>query len=91
MAGAAQGLENCQRFLAENSPDAAARAGQTILRYFRMLETAPAMGWALPEQPELREPIIGFGESVYVALYRYDPDGDAVYLLAFRHQKEAGY
>ncbi len=49
------------------------------------------MGRPLPEHPELRELIIGFGESGYGALYRYEPDADAVYVLAFRHQKEAGY
>jgi len=42
-AEAARGLEKCRRFLAENSPDAVARAGQTILLHFRMLEAAPAM------------------------------------------------
>ncbi len=90
-AGAARGFEECRRFLAEKSPDAASRAGQTISRRFRRLEAAPAAGRPLPEQPELRELIIGFGESGYVALYRYEPDADAVYVLAFRHQKEAGY
>ena len=57
----------------------------------RRLETAPGIGRPLPEQPELRELVIGFGESGYVALYRYVPHADAVYVLAFRHQREAGY
>lgn len=41
--------------------------------------------------PELRELVIAFGDSGYVALYRHEPAVDAVYILAFRHQKEAGY
>jgi hypothetical protein len=41
--------------------------------------------------PELRELVIAFGDSGYVALYRHEPTADAVYVLAFRHQKEAGY
>ena len=41
--------------------------------------------------PELRELLIDFGDSGYAALYRYDPTKDAVYVLAFRHQKEAGH
>jgi hypothetical protein len=49
------------------------------------------VGRPLSEPPELRELIIGFGESGYVALYRYEPDAEAVCVLAFRHQKEAGY
>lgn len=41
--------------------------------------------------PELRELVTGFGSSGHVALYRFDPAADAVYVSAFRHQKEAGY
>lgn len=90
-AGAARGLERCRRFLADRSPEAARRAGQAIQRQFRSLEEAPEIGRPLPHDPELRELIIGFGDSGYVALYRYTPDEGAVYVLAVRHQKEAGY
>ncbi|MGP4132183.1 hypothetical protein OJE16_21590 [Pantoea tagorei] len=34
---------------------------------------------------------MGFGDSGYVALYRYEQHEDRIYILAFRHQKEAGY
>jgi plasmid stabilization system protein ParE len=77
--------------LASKNPQASKRAGQTIERHLSLLETTPEMGRPFPELPELRELIIGFGDSGYVALYRHDPAGDAVYVLAFRHQKEAGY
>lgn len=87
--GAAEGLE---RFLAAKAPEAAARrAGQAIERQFLLLETAPDIGRPYPEMPELRERVIVFGDSGYVALYRHEPAVDAVYVLAFRHQKEAGY
>ena len=79
-------MESCRRFLAEKSPEAARRAGQAISRQFRLLQDAPAIGRPLPEEPELRELVIGFGDSGYVALYRYEPDEGAVYTLAFRHQ-----
>jgi len=88
---AAQGLERCRRFLADKAPEAAQRAGQAIERQFLLLETAPDIGRPLPEMPELRELVIAFGDSGYVALYRHEPADDAVYVLAFRHQKEAGY
>jgi ParE toxin of type II toxin-antitoxin system, parDE len=39
----------------------------------------------------MRELVIPFGESGYVALYRHDAEADLVYILAFRHQREAGY
>ena len=89
--GAADGLERCRRFLAVKTPDAARRAGQAIERQFLLLETAPDIGRPFPEMPELRELVIAFGDSGYVALYRHEPADDAVYALAFRHQKEAGY
>ncbi|MFI4879165.1 MAG: type II toxin-antitoxin system RelE/ParE family toxin [Steroidobacterales bacterium] len=89
--GAGQGLEHCRRFLAAKNPQAARRAGQTIERHFALLETSPDIGRPFPELPQLRELIIAFGDSGYVALYRHDLADDAVYVLAFRHQKEAGY
>lgn len=89
--GAVQGLERCRRFLADKNPQAARRAGQAIERQFLLLETAPGTGRPFPDLSEMRELVIGFGDSGYVALYRYDQAADAVYVLAFRHQKEAGY
>ncbi|MCC4115802.1 type II toxin-antitoxin system RelE/ParE family toxin [Aromatoleum toluclasticum] len=89
--GAAQGLERCRRFLAAKDPEAARRAGRAILQQFLLLETAPDIGRPFPDIPELRELVIAFGDSGYVALYRHEPSDRAVYVLAFRHQKEAGY
>jgi plasmid stabilization system protein ParE len=89
--GAAQGLERCRRFLAEKNPQAAKRAGQAIERQFAILETEPGVGRPLDDLPEFRELIIPFGDTGYVALYRYEVNAGFVYVLAFRHQKEAGY
>lgn len=89
--GAAQGLEHCRQFLATKNPLAVKRAGQIIERQFALLETTPDIGRPLPELPELRELIINFGDSGYVVLYRHEPADDTIYVLAFRHQKEAGY
>jgi plasmid stabilization system protein ParE len=88
--GTAQGLERYRQFLADKAPEAVRRAGQAIERQFLMLAT-PAMGRPFPDLPELREQLIPFGDSGCVALYRHVPADDAVYVLAFRHQKEAGY
>lgn len=93
--GAAEGLERCRRFLNEKNPRASANAARTIARHLRILEKEPAVGRPDPvdpeTDPETRELIIPFGDSGYVALYRLDPRRDAVVVLAFRHQKEAGY
>jgi plasmid stabilization system protein ParE len=72
-------------------PEAARRAAQSIEEHVRLLEATPEMGRPLPDMPELRELVIMFGDSGYIALYRHVPVEDAVYVLAFRHQREAGY
>jgi len=58
---------------------------------FKLLVTEPGIGRPLDDLPELRELIIPFWDSGYVALYHFDAEANAVYILAFRHQKEAGY
>ena len=90
-AGAAKGFERCRRFLATKAPPASRRAADVIARKLLLLETVPLLGRPVQEQPELREIVIEFGDSGYVLLYRHEEADDAVYLLAFRHQKEAGY
>ncbi len=89
--GAVQGLERCRLFLAEKNPLAAARAARAIAQHFELLETEPEIGRPWEELPQLREILIPFGDSGFVALYRYEPDDNALYVLAFRHQNEAGY
>lgn len=89
--GAVRGLERCRLFLSEVNPEAARRAAHTIAVHLARLETAPEIGRPYRDVPELRELVIAFGRSGYVALYRHEPAEDAVYVLAFRHQREAGY
>lgn len=84
-------MERCRLFLTSKNSQAARKAGQTIAKYFAILETNAEIGKPLEEEPDLRELVIPFGDSGYVALYRYEPKADTVYLLAFRHQKEAGF
>ena len=89
--GAVAGLERCRQFLDTKAPGAARRAANAIAQQLQMLEQVPHMGRPLPDLPEVRELIIPFGDTGYIALYRYEPADDAVYVLAFRHQKEAGF
>ncbi|MDZ4114501.1 MAG: type II toxin-antitoxin system RelE/ParE family toxin [Pseudomonas sp.] len=84
-------MERCRRFLTGKAPEAAKRAGHVIDRQLLLLEKTPDMGRPLPELIDLRELVIAFGDSGYVALYRHEAADDTVYVLAFRHQKEAGY
>lgn len=88
---AGRGMERCRRFLAAKAPEATIRATQAIEQCLLLLESTPDIGRPVPEQTGLRELVIPFGDSGYVTLYRHMPDDDAVYVLAFRHQKEAGH
>lgn len=81
----------CRRFLSSKAPEAARRAGQAIERQLLLLEKTPDVGRPSPDMPDLRELLIAFGDSGYIALYRHQPAEDVVYVLAFRHQKEAGF
>ncbi len=86
-----QGIEHCRLFLREKNLHAALRAAQAIKNSFALLQAEPEIGRPVGDLLELRELIIPFGESGYVALYRYEIKTDSLYMLAFRHQKEVGY
>lgn len=90
-AGAAEGLERCRLFLGSKNPLAAQRAASVIKRQLAMLGSMPDIGRPWSYRPELREVVIAFGDAGYTALYRHDIERDAVLILAFRHQREAGY
>ena len=51
----------------------------------------PEIGRPFDRDLGQRELVIPFGDSGYTALYRFDAVSDAIVILAFRHQKEAGY
>lgn len=83
-------LERLREFLRLKNPAAARRAAETIMKAVQVLGQQPQIGRPVDGMPEgYREWGIGFGDSGYVALYRFD--GQAITILAVRHQKEAGY
>ncbi len=84
-------MERCRTFLLEKNREASRRAAQVMVQQFQLLVENPDMGRPIEEIPTVRELIIPFGDSGYVALYRHEPNQDTVYILAFRHQKEAGF
>lgn len=89
--GAQRGLERCRRFLISRDAAAAGRAAKAISNQLSMLETAPGLGRPVSNHAELREFLIEFGDSGYVVLYRHEGADESIVILAFRHQKEAGY
>lgn len=68
----------------------AQRAVKAIRERVKILSYQPETGRPTEEmEPEYREWLIDFGESGYIALYRFD--GEKVVIVAVRHQKEVGY
>ncbi|SMF68075.1 Plasmid stabilization system protein ParE [Xaviernesmea oryzae] len=76
--GAILGIERCRTFLKKAGVQVSRRASDAISRQFALLETSPEIGRPFQHNAELRELLIPFGASGYIALYRYEPDGDAV-------------
>ena len=69
----------------------AERALAAIRHGLGLLETSPfSCRKATPDNTFLRELIIAFGTSGYVALFEID-DGKTVIVLAVRHQREDDY
>lgn len=70
---------------------AAQRAVLAIREAFVPLRHAPTIGRLVEDSNELREIVIDFGASGYLALYRFEPALDAVTVLAIKHQSEDDY
>lgn len=88
---AAAGLNRCRQFLYEVNPSISFQAAQIIQHHFSLLQESPEMGRVVDVEHELRELIIPFGQSGYVALYVIDGLNKKIMVLSFKHQKEAGY
>ncbi|OLL27260.1 plasmid stabilization protein [Burkholderia sp. SRS-W-2-2016] len=83
-------VQRLYRFLAPKDANAARRAVQAIRAGVKVLAQQPRVGRPVDDmESEFREWLIDFGDSGYVALYRFD--GETAAILAVRHQKEAGY
>ena len=76
-------------FLFEHAPEYAAMRIQSITAAIDVLASSPLIG--RPVAFGQRELIIATGASGYLALYRYDPSTDTVFVLAVRSQRERHY
>ena len=76
-------------FLFEHAPEFASVRIEAIVAAIDILETSPMIG--RPVAFGQRELVIATGSSGYLALYRYDPVLDAVFVLAVRSQRERDY
>jgi plasmid stabilization system protein ParE len=82
-------LERTIRLLAARDPRAASDAVEAIRSAIDLLAAHPLIGRRL--RADLRELIISYGRTGYVALYRFVPGRGEVRVLALRHQREVGY
>ncbi|WP_213909003.1 type II toxin-antitoxin system RelE/ParE family toxin [Stutzerimonas nitrititolerans] len=78
---AAKGLERCRRFLADKDPQVGRHVAGAINRQFARSLESPEVGRPFPDLPELRELIIEFRDSGFVALYRYERADDTAFPL----------
>jgi plasmid stabilization system protein ParE len=81
--------ERAFALLHDKNPGAAKNAVTAIQSAVDNLAPHPLLGRRL--EGELRELIISYGHSGYVALYRFVVSTDAVRILAIRHQREVGF
>lgn len=86
---ALENLERAFEFLAETDPGVAAVAAAAIREAVDALARHPLIGRSLAG--ELRELVISYGRTGYVALYEFSPAQDEVRILAIRHQRELDY
>ena len=82
-------LERVFGFLAGRDPQAALDALQAIRSAVDILASHPLVGRV--REGEVRELVISFGASGYLALYRYLAVQDSVRVLGLRHQRELDY
>lgn len=88
-ANALANLEDAFLWLRESAPDAAVPAVEAIRTSIEMLAAHPLIGRVVRD--DLRELVISFGRTGYVALYRYVPARREVRVLALRHQRALDY
>jgi plasmid stabilization system protein ParE len=82
-------IERAFEYLAEKNPRSALAAASAIRTAVEVLARHPLIG--RPVEGDLRELVISFGRTGYVALYRFVPSENRVRVLAIRHQRELDY
>ena len=82
-------LNRIRVFLANKNQTAAKKAIQAIVDGIKELTHMPHVGKPVENTLLIRDWMIDFGKSGYVVRYHYD--GEMIFVLAVRHQKEAGF
>ncbi|MFC3649963.1 type II toxin-antitoxin system RelE/ParE family toxin [Dyella humi] len=88
---ALEDLLRLYQFLADEDQEAAKHARNAIYKAIDVLAGMPYVGRMIDrDHPLMRELIIAFGSSGYVALYEIETES-LVTVHAFRHQRERDY
>ena len=78
--------ERAFEILRKENPDAAVAAAQAIRSAVDNLGTHPLLGRRI--HGDIRELVISYGATGYIALYRFLVPQDEIRVLAIRHQRE---
>jgi plasmid stabilization system protein ParE len=76
-------------FLLEHDQVTAMAAAEAITNAIDTLKNHPLIGRCI--EGDIRELIISYGKTGYVALYRFIPMHEQIRILAIRHQRELNY
>ena len=82
-------LEQAFDFIRRENPAAAGAAIRAIISAVTLLAEHPLAGRRV--HADIRELVISFGATGFVALYRFAPLRQEVRILAIRHQRELRY
>lgn len=82
-------IERAFEFLAERDPGSAAGAAAAIRHGVETLAVHPLVGRRIAGG--LREFVISFGKTGYVALYWFSVERDEIWILGIRHQRALDY
>jgi plasmid stabilization system protein ParE len=86
---AVENIERAMQILREKNPELSVASAAAIRSAVENLATHPLIGRRV--EGDLRELVISYGATGYIALYRFDIRCDEVRVLALRHQREVGY
>lgn len=82
-------IERAFEFLSEQDPPSAVKAATAIRHAVEALAEHPLIGRSVTRG--LRELVISFGKTGYVALYWFSPERAEIWVLGIRHQRELDY
>jgi plasmid stabilization system protein ParE len=82
-------LERAFEFLRKDNPETAVAAADAICSAVGNLGIHPLLGRRV--HGDIRELVISYGATGYIALYRFLVSQDEIRVLAIRHQREIGF